>query len=62
MYEGQFIEWLRLNCTTTLQQRNGMWDMFWCITEDVNPWDDTPLHFYSTDEMYNYWLEKVKNK
>jgi hypothetical protein len=60
MYEGEFIEWLRLYCSTTFQQRNGLWDMFWCVTKDVNPWDNTPLHFFTTDELYNHW-KYIKN-
>ena len=36
--------------------------MFWCIKEDVNPWDDTPLHFYTTDELYNHWKYKILTK
>jgi hypothetical protein len=62
MYEREFIEWLRLNCSTTVGQRNGVWDIFWYLTEDMHPWDDTPKHIYTTDEIYNYWLEKIIKK
>ena len=62
MYEGEFIEWIRLYCSTSMQQRNGMWDMLWHLTEEEHPWDGKPRRFFSTDELYNHWKQTINKK
>lgn len=59
MYPKEFIEWLRINTKTQPFIKNGIFDMYWILIKDVDPWDDASSKPYTTDEIYEHWKTKV---
>ena len=60
MYPKEFLEWIRLNCRTSVQVKKGLMDIFWYKIEDEHPWDGEPTHTYNTDELFEHWKDKMK--
>lgn len=60
MYPKEFIEWLRINCRTqTLYTKDEIFDIYWVIIKDIDPWDDMSRKPYTTDEIYEHWKTEV---
>lgn len=56
----QFMEWLRLNCSTQLDTVDGLnVDIYWILVEDIHPWDDTSKDLYTDEQIYEYWETKI---
>ncbi len=56
----EFVEWLKNNCLTNLKDfKDGMQ---WAIFKDISDWDGEPKKWYTSEEIYSYWLDNVYSK
>jgi hypothetical protein len=54
----EFIEWAKSNCMTGFKDMKD--GMMWGLYDDLHPWDNVPRKWYSSEELYQYWLNNVK--